>query len=228
MRRVGGAVHQALAGRRGRCPRRRRGRESPCGTAQRRWSSALTAAASAPRPSDSTNSRGRPKGKSKAPSQGPGLGQQRLESRQASAGRPGARSRSTAPARRPRATTMGLRRARRAAEVDTEKHAPIVRAPAARDRRRRRQPGRGRHRRGPPPRPTRYSRRHELQTRSWSKRCAAASSSPSTAARWPSSTPTARVHSALGDIERPIFPRSAVKVLQALPLVASGAADRWR
>jgi L-asparaginase II len=32
---------------------------------------------------------------------------------------------------------------------------------------------------------------------------------------------------ALGDIERPIFPRSAVKLLQALPLVASGAADRW-
>jgi L-asparaginase II len=30
---------------------------------------------------------------------------------------------------------------------------------------------------------------------------------------------------ALGDTERPIFPRSAVKVLQALPLVASGAAD---
>ena len=30
----------------------------------------------------------------------------------------------------------------------------------------------------------------------------------------------------LGDIERPIFPRSAVKVLQALPLVASGAADQ--
>ena len=30
----------------------------------------------------------------------------------------------------------------------------------------------------------------------------------------------------LGDIERPVFPRSAVKVLQALPLVASGAADR--
>jgi L-asparaginase II len=29
----------------------------------------------------------------------------------------------------------------------------------------------------------------------------------------------------LGDIDRPIFPRSAVKVLQALPLVASGAAD---
>ena len=33
------------------------------------------------------------------------------------------------------------------------------------------------------------------------------------------------VHTALGDIDRPIFPRSAVKVLQALPLVASGAAD---
>jgi L-asparaginase II len=31
---------------------------------------------------------------------------------------------------------------------------------------------------------------------------------------------------ALGDVRRPIFPRSAVKVLQALPLVASGAADR--
>lgn len=30
-----------------------------------------------------------------------------------------------------------------------------------------------------------------------------------------------------GDIERPIFPRSAVKVLQALPLVASGAADHF-
>ncbi len=34
-----------------------------------------------------------------------------------------------------------------------------------------------------------------------------------------------RVVASLGDIERPIFPRSAVKVLQALPLVASGAAD---
>ncbi|NRF66037.1 asparaginase [Aquincola sp. S2] len=32
---------------------------------------------------------------------------------------------------------------------------------------------------------------------------------------------------ALGDIERPVFPRSAVKVLQALPLVASGAADTF-
>jgi L-asparaginase II len=35
------------------------------------------------------------------------------------------------------------------------------------------------------------------------------------------------VHTRLGDIERPIFPRSAVKVLQALPLVASGAAERF-
>jgi L-asparaginase II len=36
-----------------------------------------------------------------------------------------------------------------------------------------------------------------------------------------------RVHSAVGDIDRAVFPRSAVKVLQALPLVASGAAERW-
>jgi L-asparaginase II len=34
------------------------------------------------------------------------------------------------------------------------------------------------------------------------------------------------VLAALGDIDRPVFPRSAVKVLQALPLLASGAADR--
>jgi L-asparaginase II len=32
---------------------------------------------------------------------------------------------------------------------------------------------------------------------------------------------------AVGDIQRPVFPRSAVKVLQALPLVASGAADAF-
>ena len=32
----------------------------------------------------------------------------------------------------------------------------------------------------------------------------------------------------LGDIDRPIFPRSAVKALQALPLVESDAADRLR
>ncbi|NUZ05789.1 asparaginase [Piscinibacter koreensis] len=31
---------------------------------------------------------------------------------------------------------------------------------------------------------------------------------------------------AIGDVDRPIFPRSAVKVLQAIPLVESGAADR--
>jgi L-asparaginase II len=38
---------------------------------------------------------------------------------------------------------------------------------------------------------------------------------------------TGAVHSAWGDIDRPIFPRSAVKVLQALPLVESGAAERF-
>src|SRR5262245_45642913 len=32
---------------------------------------------------------------------------------------------------------------------------------------------------------------------------------------------------ALGDVERAIFPRSAVKALQALPLLESGAADRF-
>ena len=32
---------------------------------------------------------------------------------------------------------------------------------------------------------------------------------------------------ALGDIDRPVFPRSAVKALQALPLLESGAADRF-
>jgi L-asparaginase II len=36
-----------------------------------------------------------------------------------------------------------------------------------------------------------------------------------------------RVVTALGDVERPIFPRSAVKLLQALPLVESGAADTF-
>ena len=34
------------------------------------------------------------------------------------------------------------------------------------------------------------------------------------------------VLAAIGDIDRPVFPRSSVKVLQALPLVASGAAER--
>jgi L-asparaginase II len=37
--------------------------------------------------------------------------------------------------------------------------------------------------------------------------------------------PNGGVHTAWGDIDRPVFPRSAVKLLQALPLVASGAAD---
>jgi L-asparaginase II len=32
---------------------------------------------------------------------------------------------------------------------------------------------------------------------------------------------------ALGSVERPVFPRSAVKALQALPLIESGAADRF-
>jgi len=35
------------------------------------------------------------------------------------------------------------------------------------------------------------------------------------------------VHTMIGDIDRPIFPRSAVKVLQALPLVESGAAEHF-
>jgi L-asparaginase II len=36
------------------------------------------------------------------------------------------------------------------------------------------------------------------------------------------------VFAALGDINARVFPRSAVKVLQALPLLASGAADRYQ
>jgi len=32
---------------------------------------------------------------------------------------------------------------------------------------------------------------------------------------------------AIGDVERPVYPRSAVKALQALPLLESGAADRF-
>src|SRR6478672_6594312 len=31
----------------------------------------------------------------------------------------------------------------------------------------------------------------------------------------------------LGDVERPVFPRSAIKAIQALPLIESGAADRF-
>ena len=30
-----------------------------------------------------------------------------------------------------------------------------------------------------------------------------------------------------GDVERPVFPRSAVKAIQGLPLIESGAADRY-
>ena len=36
-----------------------------------------------------------------------------------------------------------------------------------------------------------------------------------------------RVVSAFGDIERPVYGRSAIKPLQALPLLESGAADRF-
>ena len=32
---------------------------------------------------------------------------------------------------------------------------------------------------------------------------------------------------AIGDVKKPVFPRSAVKALQALPLVEEGAADRY-
>src|SRR5262245_12674752 len=32
---------------------------------------------------------------------------------------------------------------------------------------------------------------------------------------------------ALGDVERPIYPRSAIKAMQALPLIESGAADAF-
>ena len=32
---------------------------------------------------------------------------------------------------------------------------------------------------------------------------------------------------ALGDVETPVYPRSAIKAMQALPLVESGAADRF-
>jgi L-asparaginase II len=39
---------------------------------------------------------------------------------------------------------------------------------------------------------------------------------------------TGRVVVSAGDLERPVFPRSAIKALQALPLVESGAADVYR
>jgi L-asparaginase II len=36
------------------------------------------------------------------------------------------------------------------------------------------------------------------------------------------------LRAAVGDVDRPVFPRSAVKSMQALPLIASGAADALR
>ncbi len=39
--------------------------------------------------------------------------------------------------------------------------------------------------------------------------------------------PAGAIAFALGDIDRPVFPRSAVKAIQALPLVESGAADAY-
>jgi L-asparaginase II len=41
------------------------------------------------------------------------------------------------------------------------------------------------------------------------------------------SDPGGRLAFALGDVERPVYPRSAIKALQALTLVESGAADRY-
>jgi L-asparaginase II len=41
------------------------------------------------------------------------------------------------------------------------------------------------------------------------------------------SDPDGRLALALGDVDAPVFPRSAVKALQALPLIESGAADRF-
>jgi len=38
---------------------------------------------------------------------------------------------------------------------------------------------------------------------------------------------TGRLAFALGDVEQPVYPRSAIKALQALPLIESGAADRY-
>ena len=37
----------------------------------------------------------------------------------------------------------------------------------------------------------------------------------------------ARLVFAVGDVEQPVYPRSAIKALQALPLIESGAADRY-
>lgn len=42
------------------------------------------------------------------------------------------------------------------------------------------------------------------------------------------SGPTGEPLLALGDVGRPVYPRSAIKPLQALALIETGAADRWR
>ena len=211
---VGGAVHQALARRAGRCPRRRRGRGSPCALAQRRCSSALTAAAAGAQAQRIDEFARQAEGKVEGAQPGPGLGQQRLESGQAWAARPAAAAAARRRGSGPRATARacGAWRLLKSTPSSADQRGWNI----ARD-------CRGAH----------YSRRcrwHAQRATNpvWPRPCAAASSSRSTAARWPSSTPTAACTLALGDIERPIFPRSAVKVLQALPLVASGAADRWQ
>ena len=41
------------------------------------------------------------------------------------------------------------------------------------------------------------------------------------------SKPNGELVARLGDVKRPVFPRSAVKAFQALPLIESGAADRF-
>lgn len=40
--------------------------------------------------------------------------------------------------------------------------------------------------------------------------------------------PSGRLKLALGDVERPVYPRSAFKMMQALPLMESGAADAFK
>src|ERR1700730_10526025 len=37
----------------------------------------------------------------------------------------------------------------------------------------------------------------------------------------------ARIVWSIGDIEKPIFPRSAMKLVQAMPLIETGAADKY-
>src|SRR5690606_32931455 len=41
------------------------------------------------------------------------------------------------------------------------------------------------------------------------------------------SAPSGALALRLGDVERPVYPRSAVKALQALPLIETGTADRF-